>query len=101
MKRTNYTRRLTPEDKVRIYFEKDRGRIMHFVIQYYALLDKQWITIIRIDTCHGYAHKHVYHKRGREYCSRIFGDLGDVFTEHVRTVINSFPQIKQNYLLAT
>ena len=98
MKTTEYIRFLTEQDKARIYFKRNRGEISHFIIQYYALINERWVTIIRVDTCHGYAHKHIYHKGGREYCFKLHGELNEIFTQNVNMVLKHFEKLKQNYL---
>ena len=98
MKEKDYPLEFSPEDKVRIFFRQNRGEIDHFIIQYYAKLDGKWRTIMRIDTCHGFAHLHVFHANGKERVVRLPGDLNSVFTERRDMVMNNFIKIKENYL---
>jgi len=101
MKDTDYSYLLTEEDKIRISFRKKRGKIEHFRIQYYALINSRWRSIMRFDTCHGYAHKHTFHLKGKEYTMDITGpgdDLNEVFTESGKYIKTNFQKIKDNFL---
>ena len=100
MKEKDYPLRLTQVDKIRVLFKQNRGIIQHFVVQYYALINGSWRTIMRIDTCHGYAHKHTFHAKDKEHVIRLPGDLNDVFTESRSFILQNYLKIKENYLRA-
>ena len=61
IKTLDYSYPLAPEDKIRICFTKNRGKVEYFIVQYSALIKGKWRSIMRFDTCHGYAHKHTFH----------------------------------------
>lgn len=101
MKDIDYSRFLTSEDKIRITFRKKHGKIEYFIVQYSALINSRWRAIMRFDTCHGYAHKHTFHLRSREYIINLTdkGDgLNDVFTEASIHIQMYFLKIKENFL---
>ena len=98
MKKVEYPIRLTEEDRVRVLFLKDRGKIKHFVIQYYALINGRWRTIMRIDTCHEFPHKHTYHLKTKEYKVNLSGNFNIVFTESNNFIKRNFYKIKENFL---
>ena len=101
MKNIDFPLLLTPEDKVRVAFKQNRGKIEFFIVQYYALVNGRWRTIIRIDTCHGQSpHKHTYHPNRRPYKVHLSGHLNTVFTEADKFVKQNFKKIKENYLNA-
>jgi hypothetical protein len=100
MEKVDYIQSLTEEDKVRICFRENRGKIEHFVVQYRALIRGRWFTIMRIDTCHGYPHKHTFYLHNRQYVIKLSGDMNIVFTESVKFVKENFPKIKENFLNA-
>ena len=101
MRSVDYTYSLTEEDRLRIVFRKRKGKIEHFIVQYTALINSRWRSIMRIDTCHGYAHKHTFHLHDKEYIIDLTakGDLlNDVFTESLNFVKNDFLKIKENFM---
>ncbi len=101
MKEVNYSYPITEEDKIRVSFRKRRGKIEHFSIQYFALINSRWRSIMRFDTCHGYAHKHTFHLHKKEYIINLTSDgdnLNEVFTESKEHIKNNFEKIKSNYL---
>lgn len=87
MKDVNYLYYLTENDKIRIAFQKRRGKIEYFIVQYYVLINSRWRSIMRYDTCHGYAHKHTFHMNKKEYIIKLTSEgdsLNEVFTEVIR-----------------
>ena len=102
MKEVDYSYPLTKKDKLRIAFHKRRGGIIeYFIVQYYSLIDSHWRSIMRFDTCHGYAHKHTFHLHKKEYIINLTakGDsLNEVFTESADYIKNNFERIRENYL---
>lgn len=99
MKEINYTQLLTNEDKVRIYFKKHRGKITKFVVQYFSLINKRWRSIMGIDNCHGYPHKHTYHLQKKEYVVLLAKNNNIAFTEAKHFVLKDFKKVKENFLL--
>lgn len=97
MKEADYPLQLSSEDKIRIHFKQNKGKVSHFIVQYYALINGRWRTIMRIDTCHGFAHKHVYYADGKQRVIRIPGELNLVFTESIKYIKKDFLKIKENY----
>jgi len=101
MKRVEYTQFLTDEDKLRVSFEQERGRIKKFVVQYYGLTRVRWRTIMRIDNCHGFPHRHIYHlHRRKEYRTLLDQDNNSAFTSSKVYVIKNFQTIRENYLFS-
>ena len=100
MKRTEYIQLLTNEDKVRIEFIQDHGKVLKFVVQYYSLIDSRWRTIMRIDNCHGFPHRHVYYLRRREFKVVLDKDTNTAFTGAKEYILKNFLKIKQNFLFA-
>lgn len=101
MKSVDYTYLITEEDKLRIMFSKQKGKVTYFIVQYSALINSRWRSIMRIDTCHGYAHKHTFHLRDKEYIIDLTSkgdDLNEIFTQSTNFVKNNFSRIKSNFL---
>ena len=99
MKEIKYIQPITDEDKVKIYFNKRRGKITKFVVQYFGLINGRWCSIMRIDNCHGYPHKHTYHLQKKEYVILLEKDNNAAFTEAKQFVLKEFKKIKDNFLL--
>lgn len=100
MKHTEYTQLLTNEDNLRIEFTQNRGKVLKFVVQYYGLINSRWRTIMRIDSCHGFAHRHVYHLRKKEFKVVLTKDNNTAFTEGKEYILKNFQKIKQNFLFS-
>ncbi len=100
MKKIDYTQFLTNEDKIRIEFIQNRGKVLKFVVQYYGLINSRWRTIMRIGNHHSYPHKHVYHLRRKEFKIVIDTDDNMAFTEAKIHIIRDFKKIKENFLFS-
>jgi len=101
MKVGDYFHVLTEEDKIRIVFRENRGKVEHFVVQYLSLINGRWRSIMRLDTCHGYAHKHTFHLHSKEHIINLTkrGEvLNQVFKQSTDYTIDNFLKIKHNFL---
>ena len=96
-----YTIALSGEDKLKVEFKKNRGRISVCMVQYYGLIGGRWRTIMGIDTCHGSPHKHTYYLRRRQLNIALGTkeDNNRVLTESLRFVKKNFQKIKENFLI--
>lgn len=98
MENKHYVQALDDKDKVKIIFAQNHGKIIKFVVQYYALVGRRWRTVMRIDNCHGFAHQHVYHLRGKGYKLSLNKDTNIAFTEAQGYIKKNFVKIKENFL---
>lgn len=100
MKHVSYVQPLGADGKIKISFTKDRGKIKKFVVQYYARVNHRWRTIMRIDNCHGFAHRHVYYYRKKEFKIALPEDINKAFTQAKQYLLRNHEKIKENFLLA-
>jgi hypothetical protein len=52
------------KDRLRLHFRKDKGRIIDLMLQYEALINDQWVVIVRYDCAHGFFHRDLLHPNG-------------------------------------
>lgn len=103
MKEVDYTKALTREDKMRIYFVKRKGKIDTFIIQYLGLYNGKWRSILRVDTCHGYPHIHTYHLQKNESVFILGHDKSEnneLFTAFSEYITTNFQKIKANFVFS-
>lgn len=100
MKKVDYIQSLTEEDRIRISFTQDKGKITRFVVQYLALINSRWRTIMRIDNCHGCPHQHVFHLHSKEFVVTLEKDNNPAFTEAQKHIITEFRKIKENFIFS-
>jgi hypothetical protein len=65
MKRTEFTIRLGPNDRLREHHARSRGKIISFTVQYETFWKEKWMVVVRYDTAHGFSHRDQYDNRGR------------------------------------
>ena len=76
-----YVQMITDQDRIRVRFKKDRGKINDFVVQYETLVKDQWMPIIRYDTAHGQPHTDVISPDGtKEKRLLHFPNFNDAFS---------------------
>lgn len=51
-------------DRLRVTAQKEKRKILEFVVQYEAMISEQWQPIVRYDTSHGFAHKDIIRPDG-------------------------------------
>ena len=54
------------KDRIRVTAQKEKGKILKFVVQYEAFIKSKWCPIVRYDTSHGFAHKDIIHPDGNK-----------------------------------
>ena len=86
-------------DKIRIHFRQRGNKIELFIVQYYALINGRWRSIMRFDACHGYPHQHTYYLSGEQRILTLAGDLNTNFTEASKFITRNFKKIKENFML--
>jgi len=64
--RFNFTLSEEKEDRIRVTAQKEKGKILKFVVQYEAYIKNKWCPIVRYDTSHGFAHKDIIHPNDRK-----------------------------------
>ena len=101
--RRSFTILLSSDDKVHREFIVKNGKLTDFVIQYHSKVKGGWRTILRYDTSHGYAHKHIYHLKRKNNRKIILSSNADeyskIYNEAIKHLKNNFDKIKRNYLL--
>jgi len=86
------------EDRLRVSALKQKGEIIKFVVQYEALVEKNWRAIIRYDTAHGFAHKNIIHYDGKKEKQPLyFPDLNMAFTFAVQELKISWKWYRTAY----
>jgi len=56
----------TRRNRYRHYHTWEENRIVDFCIQYEALIDGEWVSVLRYDTAHGHPHRDTIHSDGSE-----------------------------------
>ena len=103
MQRRRYSYPLVPgrnDDVLYVSYEKAKGRITDFSIQYEALIDGKMHEIMRFDTAYGYAHRHTFHQSSDQTIINLTmpGEaLNTAFTESLEYIKSKYADIKENY----
>jgi outer membrane usher protein FimD/PapC len=64
-RQTIYTVDVDGAGFVRIVITTQRGQVVHFVVEFEALIDGQHVPVVRYDTAHGRAHRDRLDWQGR------------------------------------
>lgn len=91
------------EDELYHEFTVKDGKLISFVVQYQTKINNRMETILRIDTEHGYAHKHIFHLKKKRHDQVFFisdntEDYSKIYNEELNYIKNNFEKIKENFL---
>ena len=96
--RFNFTLSQEKEDRIRITAQKEKGKILKFVVQYEALINQKWYPIVRYDTSHGFAHKDIIHPDGeKEKQPLYFQTFNAAFTFAIQDIKISWKWYRMAY----
>ena len=85
-------------DRIRVWFKKDRGKIIEFVVQYETLLRGKWQAVIRYDTAHGEPHTDVIRPDGTKDKRLLhFPNFNDAFSYAEEDIKANWEQYRQRY----
>ena len=79
----------------------EKGKVVEFVVQYYAKTPKGWRTIRRYDTAHNHAHMDIYSfkRRGKVRQMHIEGEYGDILTHSIDEVKLEYKKFKEYFFM--
>jgi hypothetical protein len=80
VKAVRYTIALDAEVRLRHRHQTDRGAVVGFAIQIEVCLKGRWREVIRYDSAHGQAHRHLYRGRKKSTREALNLDLADALT---------------------
>lgn len=98
MPEKEYRKLLSLEDKLTIRLVTKKGKVVFFVVQYYALIKGKWKTIMRADNCHGTGHIHRYHLQSKEFKLSLNKENSKAFNDAREHIMKDFIKIKENFL---
>ena len=93
-----YIQFLSSEDKLKVKFSTRNGKVVFFVVQYYAKIRGKWVTVMRADNCHGTGHLHKYYLQSKEYKVLLNKENNKAFSQAREYIQKDFLKIKENYL---
>lgn len=99
MKEKSYFRPLGLEDRARVFFKLERGKVIHFMVQYETFIEGKWFPIVRYDTAHRFVHVDFLSSTGQKKKIKILiNDYGDALTFSIHDIDKNWEKYKQNYL---
>jgi len=72
MRSLEFVAMLTPEDRYRHFHRRVGKRVVEFRVQYETKLGGEWYPVVRYDTAHGFAHRDLIDRHGRQRKAPIF-----------------------------
>ena len=96
---TEYVRLLDGENRIRVKFETERGKVRKFIIQYELMAVNEWMPVVRYDTSHGFAHRDILMPDGSQKKESFdLGDFGSTFTFAQEDLLQNWMSYRENYL---
>ena len=97
MGETDYLLFLTSEDRMRVFFLTERGKVVSFRVQYEAFILGAWRPIIRYDTAYRFPHIDVIHADGTQEKQPLFLTYGEGLTYALNDIITNWKQHRKRY----
>jgi len=72
MKEVKFTIMLTLEDRYSHHHVRLKGTVLSFKVQYETKVEGKWLPVVRYDTRHGFAHRDLLDKGGKEQKTPLF-----------------------------
>jgi len=99
VRKKEFIRPLSDEDRIRENFSIDKGKIKRIVVQYESYIHNKWIPIIRFDTAHNFFHKDIINPDTTKNKIEITSfNLNDALTFAELDLKNNWQRYKAQYL---
>ncbi|MBI4609229.1 MAG: hypothetical protein HY726_09480 [Candidatus Rokubacteria bacterium] len=97
--RHTYVAPLSNQDRLRVDFETQRGRVtaLH-VVQYETIRHGAWHAVARYDTAHGFVHLDLHTQFGQVKYQVPIQDLGDALTFAINDLKDNWTVYKNQFL---
>jgi hypothetical protein len=90
---------LTDEDRKRHEHVTDKGQVIEFAVQYEIFSHGKWMSVVRYDTAHGYAHKDLMNPDGtREKIFMGTADFGEALTRADKDIDENWMRYRERFL---
>jgi hypothetical protein len=87
------------EEKLRIKFHTEKGKVLDVVIQYETLLNNIWTPLVRYDCSHGFFHRDVlYHDSTKEKQAITITTLEEALNYGEQDIKDRWEFYKERYL---
>jgi len=91
-------RRLDPDTYMRVRFEVTRGRVQKFVVQSECQFGEDQHPIVRYDTAHSFAHRHLLHPSGEvEKTDLREDDFGKALNFAISDIVTNWGGYRRRY----
>jgi hypothetical protein len=87
-------------DRLRVRLLIDGGAVRRFTIQYEALIGASWLPVVRYDTAHGFAHRDLLDRQGRNVEKRPLGgpgQFGKIATEAIADIKSNWRAYRERF----
>jgi len=84
--------------RMRAWHRVERGRVRAFTVQLEVLLEDQWTPVVRYDTAHGFAHRDLYTKDGRQLKTPLGMDFSQARTFAQKDILMNWQEYRRIFL---
>ena len=84
--------------RLRVWHRIERGQIQSFTVQLEVLFEDQWTPAVRYDTAHGFAHRDLYTKDGRQFKTPLGMDFNHARTFAQKDILMNWQQYRRIFL---
>jgi hypothetical protein len=93
-----FTVPLDADARMQVRHQIDRGQIRAFTVQLEVLYKNQWTPVVRYDTAHGFAHRDLYTRSGRQFKTPLGMDFNQARTFAQRDILMNWQDYRRIFL---
>lgn len=98
MRTIEYLKRFDDENRSRVEFTTERGKILKFVVQLECHYADGWHPVLRYDTAHGFAHKDILRPKKEAIKEKMdLPGYNEALTFAIDDLANHWLQYRQRY----
>lgn len=99
MKQVEFAIMLTLEDRYRHHHVRLKRTVLSFRVQYETKVEGKWLPVVRYNTSHGFAHRDLMDRRGKEQKMPLFThDYNEALTFVEHDVKTNWKAYKERFL---
>lgn len=83
---------------MQVWHRVEKGHVRGFTVQLEVLFEDQWTPVVRYDTAHGFAHRDLYIKDGRQFKTPLGMDFNYARTFAQKDIFMNWQEYRRIFL---
>ena len=84
--------------RMRVWHRIERGQVKAFSVQLEVFLAERWMSVVRYDTAHDFAHRDLYTKDGKQVKTPLGMDFNQARTFAQQDILTNWQEYRRTFL---